>query len=221
MSATLDTELFGNFFRGAPIVNVPGRTFPVQTYYLEDLLDLTNHRIEEASRCAKRDFRGRETVSLFVTTRGGERRRETADYQVDEGVSDDFPGYSMETRRSMDRVDETVMNFDLLEDVLSALLGENSNPFKAPDGFESPNGAILIFLQGIGEIRAVMERLSGSRYFGNGDKFEVIPMHSTLSSNDQRRAFKPSPKGRRKIIVSTNIAETRWVSVVVESLTAF
>ena len=122
----------------------------------------------------------------------------------------------------MDRVDETVLNYDLIEDVLTALLGERSNPFRAPDGFESWDGAVLIFLPGLGEIRAVTERLSGSRYFGNSERFEIIPMHSTLSSNDQRRAFKPSPKGCRKIVVSTNITETRFaVSVIGVVMSSF
>jgi len=99
MSATLDKELFGTFFYEAPIVNVPGRTFPVSTYYLEDLLEHTNHIIEEGSRCATRNFSARETVSLWVTNRGGEKRRETADYQLTEDVSDDYPDYSLATRK--------------------------------------------------------------------------------------------------------------------------
>jgi HrpA-like RNA helicase len=99
MSATLDTKLFGTFFHGSPIVNVPGRTFPVRTFYLEDVLEHTNHIIEEGSRHARRDFNGRETVSMYVTSRGGERRREQADYQMNEDVSDDFPGYKLATRK--------------------------------------------------------------------------------------------------------------------------
>lgn len=241
MSATLDTKLFSNFFRSAPVINVPGRTFPVSTYYLEDILEKTNHLIEEGSRCTKRDFNNRESVSLWVSGRGGEKRRETADYEMNEDVSDEYPSYSIATRkyvyfllldnifdhffasklltffcfafyaiRSMDRVDETVLNYDLIEDVLITLLGEGSCPFKPPEGRAGPvEGAILIFLQGLGEIRAVMERLLGSRYFGNFKRFDIVPMHSTLSSSDQRRAFKPSPEGCRKIIISTNIAETR------------
>ena len=98
MSATLDTELFGSFFFGAPVINVPGRTFPVSTYYLEDILEKTKHIIDEGSRCARRDHRGRETVSLWVTGRGGEKRRETSDYQRNDNVSNDFPDYSMATR---------------------------------------------------------------------------------------------------------------------------
>lgn len=98
MSATLDTTLFSEFFDGAPVINVPGRTFPVTKFYLEDLLEQTNHVIEEGSRCAHRDFGNRETVSMWVTTRSGEKRRETADYERNE-VSDDFPNYSLATRK--------------------------------------------------------------------------------------------------------------------------
>jgi len=210
MSATLDANLFCSYFNGAPLVNVPGRTFPVSNYYLEDLLEHTNHIIEEGSRYARRDFSGRETVSLWVTTQGGEKRRETADYELNDAVSDDYPGYSIITRKSMDRVDERVLNYDLIEDVLSLLVQETTtSPFTLPEGCASPGGGVLIFLHGKGEILTLMERLKGSRLFGNCSKFEIIPMHSTLSSAEQRRAFRPSP--RRKIIISTNIAETRSV----------
>ncbi len=101
MSATLDAELFKSFFNGAPLVSVPGRTFPVATYYLEDLLDATDHIIEEGSRYARRQRNERETTSLFVSTRGGEKRRETVslDSELSINVSDDFAGYKMSTRR--------------------------------------------------------------------------------------------------------------------------
>ena len=32
-SATLSSETFSNFFGGVPVFRIPGRTFPVQTYY--------------------------------------------------------------------------------------------------------------------------------------------------------------------------------------------
>jgi ATP-dependent RNA helicase DHX29 len=101
MSATLDAELFKTFFYGAPLVSVPGRTFPVATYYLEDLLDATDHIIEEGSRYARRQRNERETASLSVTTRGGEKRRETVslDSELSINVSDEFAGYKMSTRR--------------------------------------------------------------------------------------------------------------------------
>jgi Helicase conserved C-terminal domain len=124
----------------------------------------------------------------------------------------------------MDRVDETVINYDLIEDVLNVLFLESESPFTPPslqgaDSVEdtdneklSLSGAVLVFMPGIGEIRSLAERLSGSRSYGNSQRFEIVPLHSTLSSVDQKKAFKPSPKGCRKVIISTNIAETRSVA---------
>lgn len=62
---------------------------------------------------------------------------------------------------------------------------------------------------GLGEIKALMDRLDASRVFRDRQRFDIIPLHSTLSSSDQRRAFVPSLRGCRKIICATNIAETR------------
>jgi HrpA-like RNA helicase len=108
----------------------------------------------------------------------------------------------------MDRVDETILNYDLIEDVLRNILLLSSK-FVAPDGQTYSEGAVLIFLQGIREIRGLSDRLLGSRDFRDVKRFDIIPLHSKLSSSDQRRAFLPSSKGCRKIILSTNIAETR------------
>lgn len=215
MSATLDAELFTQFFPGAPLLKVPGRTFPVTNYYLEDLMDATDHVIEEGSRYAVRNQRDdNKSGSVWVTTKGGEKRKEN--YSMDNDahlaeVSEDYVGYKMTTRRSMDRVNEQVVNYDLIEDVLLHILAnpENSNMLKPPDANVALSaGAVLIFLPGAGEIQTLRERLEGSRTFGNRKRFDVIPMHSTLSPKDQRRAFVQSKQGCQKIILATNICET-------------
>jgi len=104
MSATLDAELFCSFFGGAPVLNVPGRTFPVAVYHLEDLLEGTGHIIEEGSRYAIRNQYGKgATASVEISTRGGEKRKEV--HSLESGgvhladVSDDYPEYKMSTRR--------------------------------------------------------------------------------------------------------------------------
>ena len=43
MSATIDTTLFSNYFNNCPIVEVPGRAFPVQEYYLEDCIQVLKY----------------------------------------------------------------------------------------------------------------------------------------------------------------------------------
>lgn len=111
----------------------------------------------------------------------------------------------------MDRVNEQVVNYDLIEDVLSLLLvnPDANDSLKPPDNaVDISTGAVLVFLPGAGEIQTLRERLEGSRTFGDRRRFDVIPMHSTLSPKDQRRAFVKSKKGCQKIILATNIAET-------------
>lgn len=39
MSATIDHTLFTQYFNGCPVVHVEGRTFPVETYFLEDIVE--------------------------------------------------------------------------------------------------------------------------------------------------------------------------------------
>uniref|UniRef100_A0A1B6KUX6 RNA helicase n=1 Tax=Graphocephala atropunctata TaxID=36148 RepID=A0A1B6KUX6_9HEMI len=68
-----------------------------------------------------------------------------------------------------------------------------------------PEGAILVFLPGWVEIRTVMEEIAALTYASH---FMVVPAHSRLSSEDQKRIFERPTGGRRKVILSTNIAET-------------
>ena len=65
-------------------------------------------------------------------------------------------------------------------------------------------GDILVFLPGIGEITRVMQALD-PLVPGNVD---LHPLAGALSLTDQDRALAPSPLGRRRVVLSTDIAET-------------
>lgn len=81
------------------MIDVPGRTFPVASYYLEDIIENTGYIIEEGSRFAIASYAKSETVSLTVTGRGGEKQRETADYQINDiALSGRFDQYSLPTQ---------------------------------------------------------------------------------------------------------------------------
>ena len=238
MSATIDSKLFCSFFEGAPFLSIPGRTFPVSQYYLEDVLEATGYVVEEDSRYALRSRRGDNTASLFVG-RGEDKRRQvvTLESELESiEVSDLYEGYTMPTRRlvfpvfsllskhliqtnpiplsrSMEIVDEQVINYELLEDLLTLILVDSNNndsllPPEGADGDQIENGSILIFLPGIGEIKTLHDILKSNINFGDDRRFDLIPMHSTLSPKDQKRAFMTPKKGCRKIILATNIAET-------------
>ena len=39
-------------------------------------------------------------------------------------------------------------------------------------------------------------------------RYWIVPLHSILTSKDQSKAFSIPPKGIRKVVMATNIAET-------------
>ncbi|KAL3332576.1 hypothetical protein AABB24_032915, partial [Solanum stoloniferum] len=55
MSATLDAERFSKYFGGCPVIRVPGFTYPVKTFYLEDVLSIVkstkNNHLDSTSSC--------------------------------------------------------------------------------------------------------------------------------------------------------------------------
>lgn len=50
MSATISADTFTEYFGGAPCLTIPGRTYPVQEHYLEDLVRLTGYRLPPGVR---------------------------------------------------------------------------------------------------------------------------------------------------------------------------
>lgn len=41
MSATLNAQLFSDYFGSCAVIDIPGRTFPVDQYFLEDVVEFT------------------------------------------------------------------------------------------------------------------------------------------------------------------------------------
>eukprot|EP00934_Nitzschia_sp_Nitz4_P000011 Nitzschia sp. Nitz4//scaffold123_size70294//37247//40867//NITZ4_005929-RA/size70294-processed-gene-0.17-mRNA-1//-1//CDS//3329534488//11//frame0 len=72
-----------------------------------------------------------------------------------------------------------------------------------------PPGDILVFLTGQEEIDTCCETLY-TRMQALGDlapELIILPVYSSLPSEMQSRIFEPAPKGARKCVVATNIAE--------------
>jgi ATP-dependent helicase HrpB len=68
---------------------------------------------------------------------------------------------------------------------------------------QSGEGDVLVFMPGAYEIQRTIEEI---RHAHIQDDLLVIPLHGELSPQDQDRAFLPTPY--RRVIVSTNVAET-------------
>lgn len=95
-----------------------------------------------------------------------------------------------------DKIDDSRIDYDMVAHLITYLVEREKT-----DG-----GAILVFLPGTAEIKRLMEMLMHTSQIVS--KILVLPLHGSLSGADQALVFRPAPKGKTKIIVSTNIAET-------------
>jgi ATP-dependent helicase HrpB len=67
------------------------------------------------------------------------------------------------------------------------------------------SGSLLVFLPGIHEIRQVGNQLSRTAL---DPSIIITPLHGGLPGSTQDMAIEPAPIGKRKIVLSTSIAET-------------
>ncbi|VEU23440.1 DEKNAAC104750 [Brettanomyces naardenensis] len=156
MSATIELETFENFFGSSRMahVHIEGRTFPIQDFYLDQIL-------------SKLDF--------TVTTARDEVIKPRADSKYFQDGN---------------------INYDLIAQIVRYV----------DESLDNAEGSILIFLPGVMEITRCLDAISGIP--DGREKYWGLPLHSGVSSADQRRVFLSAPKGKRKIVVSTNVAET-------------
>lgn len=79
-------------------------------------------------------------------------------------------------------------------------------------------GSVLAFLPGAAEIRRT-QNLLGERI--QDSSIEIVPLFGALDAAVQDRAISPAPKGTRKVVLATSIAETsltiEGVRIVVDS----
>lgn len=74
-------------------------------------------------------------------------------------------------------------------------------------------GDILVFLPGEKIIKDCMQRLSVSSFHS---RIHVVPLYGRLPKEEQEKVFDSAPFGRKKVVLSTNIAET---SVTINGIT--
>lgn len=82
-------------------------------------------------------------------------------------------------------------------------------------------GDVLVFLAGAADIRRVESLLGGRGRRGGVDAVDVRLLFGALSLQEQDLALAPSPAGRRRVVLATDIAETsltvEGIRVVVDS----
>ncbi|MDD7534533.1 MAG: ATP-dependent helicase HrpB [Treponema sp.] len=88
--------------------------------------------------------------------------------------------------------------------------------------YAGDSGNILVFLPGISDIRKAQEALLETNEFSDDSENELCILHSSISLEEQKRIISPaSPDGKRRVILSSAIAETSLtvpgVNVVIDS----
>eukprot|EP00770_Monocercomonoides_exilis_P010045 MONOS_16831.1-p1 / transcript=MONOS_16831.1 / gene=MONOS_16831 / organism=Monocercomonoides_exilis_PA203 / gene_product=pre-mRNA-splicing factor ATP-dependent RNA helicase DHX16 / transcript_product=pre-mRNA-splicing factor ATP-dependent RNA helicase DHX16 / location=Mono_scaffold00435:37319-39752(+) / protein_length=778 / sequence_SO=supercontig / SO=protein_coding / is_pseudo=false len=139
-SATLNADKFSKFFDGAPILEVPGRMFPVDVMYVKQPeLDYADAAVSTA-------------LQIHLT--------------------------------------------QPLGDVLIFLTGQEEIEFAVEEITRRAKQLQFGFEDGTASVKSRIKELI------------VVPIYSTMPSEQQAKIFEPTPPNARKIIVATNIAET-------------
>lgn len=185
LSATVDAQRFSRYLDQAPILNVPGRTFPVETRYLEDAIEET--RFDPAASTGSKY--GDDDDDIDPTLDATAKTTLSAD---------NLRSYSPSTCNALLKFDEYRINYDLMVKLLVTIATTEKYSFYST--------AILVFLPGIAEIRRLNDLLAGHPVFREG--WYLHALHSTIATDEQERAFLVPPVGTRKIVLATNIAET-------------
>lgn len=163
MSATVNAETFANYFGPDRVgrVHIEGRTYPVQDYYLDDVVKLV----------------------------GGLK-----------AASSQGPDEDLDVGKAIQGLGAGI-NYQLIAALLCHI---NEDLGKS-------QGGILIFMPGTLEIERCL------RVLADMPDIHAIPLHASLTPAEQRLVFRAPPAGKRKVVVSTNVAET---SITIEDVVA-
>ncbi|HLH88779.1 MAG TPA: ATP-dependent helicase HrpB [Xanthobacteraceae bacterium] len=145
----------------------------------------------------------REDLKLLVMSATIDGARIAAHLGDAPVIASEGRAFAVETRY-LGRAPQTPIEAQVADATLQALRAEP--------------GSILVFLPGAGEIRRTETRLKERL---DDPAVDIVPLYGALDAATQDRAIAPAPRGRRKVVLATSIAETSLtidgVRIVVDS----
>jgi small subunit ribosomal protein S24e len=189
MSATIDPTLFQKYFpddtgQPAKVLEIPGRSFPVTKYFLEDFLpQLVSSR--QTNWVFEQDI-----VAKYLKNELGVAAANLLPRQA-----------ALTTDRDSDRLEDLELPYPFIALTISHVLQKTDS------------GHVLVFLPGWEEITSVQRSLLNPMGplgvdFNNTAKYSIHLLHSSIPLAEQQVIFEPPLPGVRRIILATNIAET-------------
>lgn len=164
-----------------PIINVPGRTFPVTPYFLEDAIEISQYCLSQASDSPYVQRKQRRNNANSVTEGLSDSDAAAEDESLQLQTRD---RYSKPTRVTLEVLNEHMINFDLIIALLTRLCFTN-------EALQMYSKAILIFLPSLDSIRTLCDQLGSHQAFGS-ELFQIFPLHSSVSNDQQGQVFKAS-----------------------------
>lgn len=204
MSATIEAEKFSAFFAKSatdvvPCLIVPGKTFPVESKFLEDILTDTGYMLPKPT--AQKDASADERWDDYLLEDFSSESIEYLENEVKGKHSD-------EVYAAIASMDHKQIDFNLILCLVKHIhLTEPSQSNSGDQDLKS----ILIFLPGLGEIKKLESLLfNETLLMGNKNtlKWEILLLHGSMTTKEQSLVFRTCKRGTRKVIVSTNVAET-------------
>jgi len=197
MSATMNSEKFSQFFAYCPVITIPGRMFDVEELYIEDYVScVAGPQVQQAAANGQMNG-GVEAWRRDRLERGRERARMANEFSQ-ELIALRSKGLDPDELAAVAAMsDVNFVDYDLLAELILFI------------DRDERDGSILVFLPGWEEISASHEILCAHPDVKEGmAKLCVFRLHSNVSPQEQQEVFRPIPKGQRKVVLSTNIAET-------------
>lgn len=210
MSATLDTELFAEYFKNldtdgqptrAPVLSVPGRTFPVSEKHLDEVLfEIQGAWSGNELDVLRKDRESTKYIEMEEKFSGTHSSRAPSRKQDTDIVSAiDWKHKPIYDDAAASAKEDTISPAGLIATTIAHVLRTTRD------------GAVLVFFPGLAEIQAVEKILAMQSVLGvdvsDESKYKLFLLHSSIPDS-QRTVFEKPPQGVRKIILSTNIAET-------------
>jgi len=197
MSATMDADRFAAYWGdNTPRMHIPGFTYPVKDFFLEDVLRITGYI---PPKKGKKGYLKNKSVNI---SRFEANELNDSEYSEEDEViqgrnpneESTIKSYSID--ELVKRVDSSNIDYDMLGTLVSHLVQSEDN---------DDDGSILIFLPGAPEIDKAHNTLLRMT---KGKNMNILPLHGGLQPQDQKKVFDSSTFGFTKVILSTNVAET-------------
>lgn len=187
MSATIDPTLFQNYFpddkgRPAQVVEVPGRSFPVQKHFMDEFVPRL--RNSQYSWIFKE-----ESVTKYVIKELGESSATSLGLQLP------FNSRPSPSQEDLD------LPYPLIAATVSHVMesSRDGHVLVFCPGWDEIKAVERNLLEPLGPL---------AFNFADSSKFSIHLLHSTIPLAEQQIIFEPPPQGVRRIILATNIAET-------------